>query len=189
MVYTLSHFQLEFKILAVSVNIYHNPFSFFFLDKSISILFWIGETSVVWVLPLSLQLLCPRVQPCEVWLYSRGHPFSLLVDSALQQMDQALVNGCLAVFPRLKGRQKCLFFLCDFWMALIVDRNIVRITTIPELWDWSCFLSPFWPFLLSFGLGFIKYLIGKTTTDFVRHRFCTHNFVCGLTIKFKKYFI
>jgi hypothetical protein len=48
---------------------------------------------------------------------------SLLVDSTLQQTEH-FVYGSLAVFPRLKGRRKCLYFLSDFWVALIV---------IPEL--------------------------------------------------------
>ncbi|XP_046638766.1 uncharacterized protein LOC124318103 isoform X1 [Daphnia pulicaria] len=63
--------------------------------------FWIGKTSVVRA--LSQNLLCPCVLPCEVWLYSRGHPFPLLVDSTFQRMDEALVDGCLAIFPRHKG--------------------------------------------------------------------------------------
>jgi hypothetical protein len=58
-------------------------------------------------------------------VYSRVHPFSLLVDSTLQQMDEALVDGCLAVFPRFKvGENVSLFFLSDFWMVLILNRNI-----------------------------------------------------------------
>jgi hypothetical protein len=48
---------------------------------------------------------------------------SLLVDSTLQQTEH-FVYGSLAVFPRLKGRKQCLFFLSDFCVALIV---------IPEL--------------------------------------------------------
>ncbi len=66
-------------------------------------------------------------------LYSRGHPFSnRLVDSTLQQMDEALVDGSLAVFPRLKGRRKCIFFLSEFLVALIANHNIVRSTIIRE---------------------------------------------------------
>ncbi len=107
-----------------------------------------------------------------MWVYSWGHPFSLLVDSTLQRMDEALVDGFLALFPRLKGRKKW-----NIYSSILT----VGLLWFPELWDPNCFL--FRRFLLpQSGLGFIKLLIGRTTIDF---GFCTHNFVCGLTINFK----
>jgi hypothetical protein len=63
-------------------------------------------------------------------------PFFLsrLVDSTFQRMDEALLDGCLAVFLRLKGRKNVsLFFIFDYLGALIVNRYIVGNTIISEL--------------------------------------------------------
>ncbi|XP_046638768.1 uncharacterized protein LOC124318139 [Daphnia pulicaria] len=62
--------------------------------------FWIGETSVG---ALSQNLLCPRVLPCEVWLYSRGHSFAFLPGGFKSSADRALCvwkPGCISQAER-----------------------------------------------------------------------------------------
>jgi hypothetical protein len=103
--------------------------------------------------------------------------------------------GCLAVFPRLKGRTNLsLSFLFVYLVALIINRGIVRSTIIPELCcRWQELFSSdsrFWfaicsTVLLDSGVfvysvrGFIQYLNCWTTAD----QACLCTFVC-----FQKYF-
>jgi hypothetical protein len=63
----------------------------------------------------------------HVCVYSRGSPFPLSrLAYVTLTADGAPVDGCLAVFPRHKGR-KNLSFILPFWifgMALIINRDI-----------------------------------------------------------------
>jgi hypothetical protein len=66
--------------------------------------------------------------PMRVWVYSRGPPFSY--PTWIQLFNGWSTCGCLAAFPRLKGRVKySLFFL------LIIDLLIRDMwsTIIPEV--------------------------------------------------------
>ncbi len=55
--------------------------------------------------------------PMWVWVYSRGRPFPYLASSFIRlQLISGWSNcGCLAVFPRLKGRKNVSHFY-NFWL-------------------------------------------------------------------------
>jgi hypothetical protein len=79
---------------------------------------------------MSVKLQCPRVQPCECGCIHEGVLYlSRLRVTFNSFTDGALVDGLLALFPRLKGRTN-MFFLFDHLVALIVNRDIVQSTII-----------------------------------------------------------
>ncbi len=69
-----------------------------------------------------------------VWVYSRGRPISYPA-WWIQLFCGWISFGCLAVFPRHKGRKTAsLFFLFVYWATLVINR--FDSTNIPELGDW-----------------------------------------------------
>ncbi len=112
-VYPLSHFQL-FLILVGSVKIIRNPLFIFYLDK-LHPFDWRNHQCCSSYGSLLPFLSIPRVIVREPYIHEdTGRPFSypaweysvlLLHFSA----DGALADGCLAFFPRLKGRTICIY--------------------------------------------------------------------------------
>ncbi len=109
-----------------------NPLCIFYLNKQHPS--WLEKltacrSSYGSLLPISFNPLSPRVHPCCVCT-------SLLVSSTFHR-DGWSTCGCLAVFPRFKGRtNSSLFFLFDCLVALIMNRDTVRSRIIPELCVW-----------------------------------------------------
>jgi hypothetical protein len=80
-------------------------------------------------IPLSLK--CPRV--CECGCIQHDDFLLLIPPGGFNvSADGALVDGCLAEFPRHKGRNnEFLFFLFDYLGALILNRYVVWSTITP----------------------------------------------------------
>jgi hypothetical protein len=127
LLYPLSHFQLVLMLFLSNLFVTH-----FLFRKSLSRL--IGETTnVVRVTDLFFPFLSiPRVIVRGPYIHEDvGSPFFLPCLGVFSRptftgvlyfsADGALVDGCLAVFPRLKGRTNMyLFFLFDYLVALIL---------------------------------------------------------------------
>jgi hypothetical protein len=109
-----------------------------------------------------------------IWVYSRGHPFyPILLPGVLDfSTDGELVDGYLAVLPRLKGRKNIsLFFLFDSLMASIITSYRVRLF-LSNAVDWNCFHMPInFVFVYSVRLKSLQSLICRTTAD--QACFCT----------------
>ncbi len=82
---------------------------------------------------------CPRVRPCECGCIHED-PLFLIPTGVLNYSANGapVVRGCLALFPRLKGRKNVFLFLHFYYlMASIVNREIVgpmnESTIIPVL--------------------------------------------------------
>jgi hypothetical protein len=76
------------------------------------------------LLPLSLNPLCTRVHPCECGcIHESEAPFPIPPDVFNFSGDGWITFGCLAVFPRHKGKKNIsLFFLFVYWVALVINR-------------------------------------------------------------------
>jgi hypothetical protein len=87
-----------------------------------------------------------------MWVYSRGHPFTL---SRLVSFDSSADGWsnfrCLAVFPIIKVGQNWSLLLS--WSILLFERNRYVFTEYVYSWGrrltCNCFLSPFWFCVLS----------------------------------------
>ncbi len=82
--------------------------------------------------------------------------------------------GCLAVFPRLKGRKNSsLFFLFDNLVTLILNRYVLRSTIIPGPCSWLKF------FHLAVFVFLSQGLCSRVEPLQIRPVFVPRNFVCG----------
>ncbi|XP_046638752.1 uncharacterized protein LOC124317895 [Daphnia pulicaria] len=92
--------------------------------------FWIGETSVR---ALSQNLLCPRVLPCEVWLYSRGYSFAFPPGGFNSSADRALCvwkPGCISQAESLTEFLNWLrLHICSWNLRLLQLRIFIRVST------------------------------------------------------------
>ncbi len=71
---------------------------------------------------------CPRVRSCECKCIHEDSLLPIPPGGFNFPADGALVDGCLAVFPRLKGRKhSSLSFLSDYGVAFIINRCGVRL--------------------------------------------------------------
>jgi hypothetical protein len=79
--------------------------------------------------PICSRLCLPHV---SLGLFTRT-PFPILPGGFNFSADEWSPCGCLAVFPRLKGRGNVsLFFLFYYLVALVVNSDTVRTTIIPN---------------------------------------------------------
>jgi hypothetical protein len=117
LLYPLSHFQLFLIIpLVVSVKFVCNPF-FFNLDKLHPVR--LEKPPMSFELRISSSLYFNSSCDCTRAVYSRRHRtpiflsclgvFSTFTGVLHFSADGALVDGCLAVFPRLTGRTICIY--------------------------------------------------------------------------------
>jgi hypothetical protein len=108
--------NLNYSLLGVSVNVFCNFFLIFDLDIN-------AASSFIGKLPMSVELRissspCPCVHPCVCGRIHEDPLFPILPGGFNSAAEGALV-GCLAVFPRHKGRTKSistLFFLTIWWL-------------------------------------------------------------------------
>jgi hypothetical protein len=128
-------------IYCFCLNVCRNSVFYFSIRKTAS--FWIGGTTDVGrvsLLSISLNLLCPRVRPCECGCLHEDPIFpSCLHAWWIQLFCRWSTCGCLAVFPRLnKGRNNSI--PVDYLLALVINRYI---TIILELISWLTWLKVF----------------------------------------------
>ncbi len=121
--------NFNYSLLGVSVNVFHNLFLIFDLDMQHPVL--------LEKLPMSVELRissspCPCVHPCVCGRIHEDPLFPILPGGFNSAAEGALV-GCLAVFPRHKGRTKLISIL-PFWLFGGVDYESLQSTIIPGGW-------------------------------------------------------
>jgi hypothetical protein len=134
-VYPLSHFQLF--LTCCFCQYFCNPF-FFYLEKQHPVHWRNFQCRPSKDLFNSPSFKCPRVHPCEFGCIHED-PLSPIPPGGFNfSADGWNTWGCLAVFPRLKGRTQFIsILLFDYYLAFIMsNRCIVWSTIIPELGGW-----------------------------------------------------
>jgi hypothetical protein len=149
-------------------------------------------TSYRSLFPLSLNLLCSRVHPCDVWVYSQGPLFFPYPVWRIQlYCGRNLVDAWLYL-PDLKVEKIHLysFFLanCRRWLKIVTYYEDVRLFLSVDYIsvDWKCFLAIFvYPVRVYW---ITRLLICKKTADqalFFTTQLCLWVF-CFLTLNTSK---